>query len=155
MPVCAMVEVANIYIIHYIHNCKVTFHFSLLSLFSDQRKLDNYIMHAEWKSMYDICNKSTNLSNILISHRRQDVYLDSNFLSHHPLIETVFRENDLRGNLAMAIRRVCFKTDLPALDSVELRWYLEILLARVIHAHTNKQNISHKCTRTLTQLRKR
>ena len=44
-------------------------------------------------------------------------------LSSIPPIETVFRENALRGYLAMAIRRDCFKTDLPALDPMELRWY--------------------------------
>ena len=44
-------------------------------------------------------------------------------LSSIPPIETVFRENALRGNLAMAIRRDCFKTDLPAFDPMELKWY--------------------------------
>ena len=44
-------------------------------------------------------------------------------LSSIPPIERVFRENALRCYLAVAIRRDCFKTDLLALDPMELRWY--------------------------------
>ena len=41
----------------------------------------------------------------------------------HISTETTFRENTLRGNLAVAIWRDCLKTDPPALELTENWWY--------------------------------
>ena len=40
-------------------------------------------------------------------------------ISNNTPTETAFRENALRGNLAVAIWRDCLETDLPALDPTE------------------------------------
>ena len=48
---------------------------------------------------------------------------DNQHISNTPPTETAFRENALHGHLAVAIWRDCLKTDPPALDQTDNRWY--------------------------------
>ena len=73
---------------------------------------------------HDLPNKYFEVQRI--SYERSGVKVlraGNQHISNTPPTETAFRENALRGNLAVAIWRDCLETDSPALDPTENGWY--------------------------------